>query len=213
MRFLDNWFDPMLERGLFFFILDSFDEMPAILDFDDASTRLQRISQAFDRFFNDLHRCRGVLSSRLFRQPRGFRGRRLTLRPFQEEQIVAAMKRWFLGSGIDAKQTVIQLLKLRPEFATILGNPFSADLVSQFILKNSGQLPENYFAIFEDYVNRRLAEDSAAMGELRVESKDVVAIATRIAWAMYSSSAGLEVDRAYLLTAVLEPECDRYSIS
>lgn len=210
MRFLDTWFDLMLERGLFFFILDSFDEMPAILDSDDASTRLNRISQSFDRFFNDLHRCRGIISSRIYRQPRGFRSRRLTIRPFQEEQVIQAMRRWFIGSGIDARHAVLQLIRTRPELGNAIRNPFSADLVSQYILKNSGQLPDSYFAVFEDYVNRRLAEDSVALQELRVSSDSVVAMATRIAWTMYSSGTGLEVERTSLATLVPEPDLDRH---
>ncbi len=100
--FLDNWYEQMLKDGGFFFILDSFDEMPPVLDCDDRSSQLKDISRAFDRFFQDLHMCRGVLASRPFRQPVGFRGRKLSIRPFREIQVREAMKTWLLGKGFDA---------------------------------------------------------------------------------------------------------------
>jgi hypothetical protein len=195
IKFLETWFEGMLDRGLFFFILDSFDEMPAVLDCDDASNRLQTISKGFDRFFNDLHRCRGLLSSRFFRQPRGFRGRRLTIRPFSETQVRGAMRRWLLGQPLNADQVLLQLFREKPEFSSIVRNPFSADLVAQFLAHNPGQLPESYFSVFEDYVTRRLKEDTAGLRELELDPNQVLDSATNIAWEMYrAEEVGLDVE-------------------
>lgn len=209
IRFLETWFAPMLDRGLFFLIFDSFDEMHAVLDCDDASKRLQTISGAFNRFFNDLHQCRGVLSSRLFRQPRGFRGRRLTIRPFSEIQVHGAMKRWLLGQPVDADQILRQLFREKPEFSSIVSNPFSADLVAQFLSNNPGRFPDSYFSVFEDHVSRRLNEDAAGLRELELNPAEVLDGATRIAWAMYQSEeVGLDVEARTLHRLIEDPKLD-----
>ncbi len=211
IRFLETWFEGMLDRGLFFFILDSFDEMPAVLDCDDASNRLQTISKGFDRFFNDLHHCRGVLSSRFFRQPRGFRGRRLTIRPFSETQVRKAMRRWLLGQPVDADQILLQLFREKPGFSSIVRNPFSADLVAQFLAHNPGQLPNSYFSVFEDYITRRLKEDTASLKELELAPDQVLSCATHIAWEMYrADDVGLDVEVNKLRQLVDDPGLERH---
>ena len=145
-RFLDTWFEAMLADGRFFFLLDSFDEMPSVLDCDDADQRIKTISHAFDRFFHDLHGCRGVLASRRFRQPRGFRGRRLSIRPFRESQIRAAMHRWLQGQPLDPDNLVRTLFRDRPELVPALRNPFLADLIAHYLIQHQGELPPSHFA-------------------------------------------------------------------
>jgi len=78
--------------------------MPAVLDCDDRSPQLRRISEAFDRFLHDIHQCRGVLSSRPFRQPVAVRGRRLTIRPFTEAQIRQVMKIGYVAGSLMQKR-------------------------------------------------------------------------------------------------------------
>ncbi len=159
-RFLNEWYGVMLDYGRFFFLLDSFDEMPVVLDCDDASPKIKDISRAFDVFFYDIHNCRGVLASRRFRQPRGFRGRRLLIRPFSEAQIRTAMARWLLGQPLERDKLIRQLFR-RPDLVPALRNPFLADLITHYLIHNHGALPPSQFAIYDDYVRQRLEEDAA----------------------------------------------------
>lgn len=210
IRFLENWYAPMFERGLFFFILDSFDEMPAVLDCDDLSNRLQSIAKGFDRFFNDLHKCRGILASRFFRQPRGFQGRRITIRPFSERQVRSAMKRWLLGKPLDATHVLQSLLRDKPEFSSIVQNPFSADLVAQFLSHSVGKLPENFFAVYEDYITKRLQEDIPNIKDIGLTSDQIIDGASTIAWEMYQAKdVGLDVEVNQLGTLVSVPNLEK----
>ncbi|HYN77046.1 MAG TPA: NACHT domain-containing protein, partial [Lamprocystis sp. (in: g-proteobacteria)] len=206
-RFLDTWFEPMLADGRFFFLLDSFDEMPSVLDCDDADSRIKTISHAFDRFFHDLHGCRGVLASRRFRQPRGFRGRRLSIRPFKESQIRAAMRRWLQGQALDPDQLVRTLFRERPELVPALRNPFLADLIAHYLIQHQGALPPSHFAIYQDYLETRLAEDAPDLRAHGLNQDAVMDAATRIAWTMYANpDVGLEVDKRELSALVqMEP--------
>jgi hypothetical protein len=201
-RFLDQWFEPMLEYGCFFFLLDSFDEMPSVLDCDDADDRIKSISRAFDRFFHDLHGCRGVLASRPFRQPRGFRGRRLSIRPFTESQVRAAMRRWLQGQPLDPDALVRDLIKERPELAPALRNPFLADLIAHYLIRHHDDpLPPSQYAIYQDYLEGRLEEDAAELRALNLTQEQILDAATRIAAAIYQDpvpDTSLETDKRAL---------------
>ena len=194
-RFLDKWCEPMLSAGRFFFLLDSFDELPSVLDCDDASHRIKEISRAFDRFFNDLHQCRGVLASRRFRQPRGFQGRRLSIRPLKEIQIREAMSRWLLGLPLNSTEIIRDLFRNRPELIPVVRNPFLADLTSQYLIQSNGELPPNQFAIYDSFIRNRLKEEEASLKELGLSEVQILDTATRIARNMYEDpEAGLEVE-------------------
>lgn len=204
--FLKNYYEKMLSGGLFFFIFDSFDEMPMVLDCDDRSDRLKKISQAFDTFFKDLHNCRGILSSRPFRQPVGFRGRRLSIRPFQEQQIRSAMKTWLLGEALDADKIVRRLFKERPHLSPALRNPFMSDLIAQYVIHHRDNLPSNYYELFDHYINRRFDEDTSNLEELNLTKADVVGAAIEIARTIYNTpDIGLEISVSALKSTINDP--------
>ncbi|NES24185.1 MAG: hypothetical protein F6K41_36055 [Symploca sp. SIO3E6] len=199
----------MLGSGLFFFIFDSFDEMPMVLDCDDRSDRLKQISLAFDTFFKDLHKCRGIVSSRPFRQPVGFRSRRLTIRPFQEKQLRTAMKNWLLGEGLDADQLVRRLLVERPHLAPALRNPFMSDLIAQYLIYYRDQLPNSYYDLFDHYINRRFDEDTSYLEELNLTKATVIETAIAIAQTIYNTpDTGLEITVSTLKNTLSEPQLE-----
>lgn len=204
--FLKNWYEPMLMQGLFFFLLDSFDEMPVVMDCDDRSPELKKISEAFDRFFHDIHHCRGVLSSRPFRQPVGVRGRRLNVKPFTETQIRMAMRKWLKGYSIDANSIVRKIFIERPELAPAIRNPFMADLISQYVINFPNKLPGTYYELYEHYVSKRLNDSVDYLKQLGLSMDDVITAATQIAWTMYNTpETGLEIETSKLETLMNDP--------
>ena len=205
--FIEKWFDPMLEHGGFFFLLDSFDEMPAILDCDDRSTELAAISKAFDMFLQDIHGCRCVISSRPFRQPVNLRCRRMTIRPFNEQQIRNAMRLWLRGYSVDADVVLRRLLAKNPELAGSLRNPFLADLTAQYIISHPDQVPEALITLYESYVSHRLYEHKDDLQRLDVSVEEVEQAAIAIAEYLYSNSQyGLEIDLSDLEASVNIPK-------
>ena len=86
----------LLNGGRFFFILDSFDEIPQVLnDARSESWLIGGLSNAIHDFLTGGFEARGVLASRLFRQPtRAFDAQAiLELRPFTDIQIRDSLKR------------------------------------------------------------------------------------------------------------------------
>ncbi len=180
-----------------------------LLDCEDHSDRLKQISLAFDTFFKDLHKCRGIVSSRPFRQPVGFRARRLTIRPFQEKQLRAAMKNWLLGEGLNADQLVRRLLVERPHLAPALRNPFMSDLIAQYLIYYRDQLPNSYYDLFDHYINRRFEEDTSYLEELNLTKATVIETAIAIAQAIYNTpDTGLEITVSTLKHTINDPQLE-----
>jgi len=200
---LDTWYEPLRKTGRLFFIIDSFDELPAVLDCDDKSESHKRISHAFDRFFSqEVQSCRGVLASRQFRAPVDVKGARLVVQPFRETQIRVAMRTWLRGKGVHADKFVRTLFRQRPELVPLLRNPFAAELLAQFAMHHPQEpLPPNIFTIFDDYVRRRLETDATAIRQHGIEPARALEAATVIAQKMYEiEGVGLEVDSDQLST-------------
>lgn len=145
-QFLDAYFERMLEHGRFFFLLDSFDEIPGVLDVPDSSWLLERISGVISRFLVGAGETRGIVGSRLFRRPRlTVAGPVVTLeiRPFDESRIVETLKH----SDHVTDDVVRRLFRDRPELVPIGRNPFTANLIQSYITEHRGQLPPNQLAL------------------------------------------------------------------
>ena len=201
-NFLDTSYEQLRRNGRLFFIIDSFDELPSVLDSDDRSDSHRRISTEFDRFFTqEIQSCRAVLASRHFRSPVGIKGTRLVLRPFRESQIRSAMKTWLSGRGIDTEKYIRRLFREKPQLVPLLRNPFTAELIAEYTYINGGeQLPNTLFEVFDTYINNRLETDKAVLKELNLVPQQVRNAAALIAKSMYQSdNYGLEAEINWII--------------
>lgn len=64
----ENW-DDYRERGIWLFLLDSFDEIPAVLHAETGSLATRKFSEAIRQFLEGMGDCKGVLASREFKGP------------------------------------------------------------------------------------------------------------------------------------------------
>lgn len=197
-EFLDTWYERFRTCGRLFFVFDSFDELPAVLDCDERSDSHRRITKAFDRFCTqEVQSCRVVLASRIFRSPVQMSGARLLIRPFTEAQIRAALHVWLKGRGIDPVAFVHGLFTQRPHMAALLRNPFTAQLIAEHArASGSSVAPETMFNVFEDYVHRRLETEAATLRSFQLVPVEVRKGAGYVAEAMYMNSQafGLEAE-------------------
>jgi hypothetical protein len=209
---LDACYERFRKSGRLFFIIDSFDELPAVLDCDEKSKEHKRISVTFDRFFTqEVQTCRAVLASRHFRAPVGIRGTRLIVRPFNERQIFSVMQLWLIGKGFDSRKYVQRLFRERPQLVPVLRNPFTAELIADYAISRGGdKLPENTYAVFDQYLSRVLKSDEAEFKKLQVSSEEVREGAGLLASAMYRSPlVGLEADLDQIQSLIPESYKDK----
>jgi hypothetical protein len=152
--FLDTYFHKMFEGGRLFIVLDSFDELPAIMDVNEDSWLINSLSSVCYRFLAGAHESRGILASRIFRRPTAAFAAQSTLeiKPFSEQQIVSTLKKSFSYD----ESLVRTLFTERQEFVPIARNPFTAGLISSYAAEHQNTLPSSQAELYSSYVQHRL---------------------------------------------------------
>ena len=189
--FLTKYYRHMFENGRLFIVLDSFDEIPAVLDVDENSWLIHELSEVIYKFLSGAHESRGILASRIFRRPTtAFNARTvLVLRPFTELKIVDMLKK-----SLFYDDSLIKLLfNYRQEFIPIARNPFTAALISSYVKEHGNTLPTTQSELYSSYIDHRLQLCQEKIEAKRLTSEFVVGCAIDIAHVMFASkSLGLE---------------------
>jgi hypothetical protein len=197
--FLKGWYERFRQSGQLFFVFDSFDELPQVLDADDRSDTHQSVCRSFDKLFTqEVRSCRAVLASRPFRAPSGVQGTRLVIRQLTEGQVRQIVGARLFGRGFDAPDLVRRVFRERPELIPLLRNPFTAELLTDFAREHGGELPSSTYDIFDAYVTNRMEADQAILFErLAIESPEMRRAAQALALELFTGDRGLEMDATW----------------
>ena len=197
-EFFFEYFENMFEHGRFFFIFDSFDEMPEVLDELESSWLIGELSELFSQFLGGVHESRGVLASRQFRSPTtAFTpDKTLEIRPFTDYKIFESLTR----NPLNKRDVVIDLFRERPEWISVARNPFNASLLSSYLAQRN-EIPPNQAELFKSYISDRLSSKScfALMQECSVLQHDLFQFCINVGYHLYGDSdLGLEVSKKSL---------------
>jgi len=196
--FLDRYFYAMFDHGRLFLVLDSFDEIPAVMDTDTSSWLIDKLSDVIYKFLAGANESRGILASRIFRKPtHNFQAQTtLEIRPFTEAKIIET----FQKSLLHESETLTRLLfKERLEFVPIARNPFTAALLVSYAKEHQNTLPATQAELYADYIVRRLRMCQDRMKKLRLTEDGLIRRATDIAYLMFTTpECGLDVPLATL---------------
>ena len=198
-RFLDDHFESMLKENRFFLLLDSFDEIPAVLDVKESSDLINKLSEEIAIFLAGLPSTRCVITSRLSRKltlnpkRRGsLKISKLEIRPFSDAQIEEVLK----SQGALSEDTITELFKDRPELISLARNPFTAALIRGYVIENNGSLPEDRIQLYEQYIRDRLSKCQDKLDDFKISKDEVIKGAQEIAWLMFTSeNYGLEITK------------------
>lgn len=184
-EFIDEYFDDMFKNGRLFIILDSFDEIPALLDENEKSWLVDHLSDLIYKTLAGTHASRGILSSRIFRKPtQKFQtDTKLEIRPFSEIQIKSALEK---SVSIDKKQ-ISTIFKERPELISIARNPFTTSLISMYIKDNKNSLPTKQSDLYQSYIRKRLESAQDRVKKYNLSSHDIISCASEIALLMFNT--------------------------
>ncbi|MGK7932246.1 MAG: NACHT domain-containing protein [Microcystaceae cyanobacterium] len=150
----ETMFSKLFKEGRFFLILDSFDEIPQVLDEPDKSWLIDELSKVIYRFITS-YESRGILASRLFRCPTAnFDAETvLEVRPFSEEQIFSYLtKKRTLYDQDQIKRLLVERSYLVPAFR----NPFVLGLVPLYSRCYPNQFPSNLNELYQTFLQDRL---------------------------------------------------------
>lgn len=197
--FFEEFFDKMFEHGRLFFIFDSFDEIPKVIDEDESSWLINELSRLFSQFLGGAHDSRGVLASRQFRKPtNAYQPEKiLEIRPFSDAQIREALT----ANGTRNSMELVRILfKNRPDWVSIARNPFNASLLSEYFKRNH-TLPNSQSELFEAYLVERLSKPNciAAAKKMGLTTDQLIQFATTAAYKIFRDpNLGLEASQAVL---------------
>ncbi|MEI6140282.1 MAG: NACHT domain-containing protein [Mariniphaga sp.] len=191
--FIDEYFKRLFENGHIFFIFDSFDEIPAVLDESETSWLIDKLSEVLDYFLAGANDSRGILASRLSRRPsKRFQSTTvLEIRPFSEFKIRQALQKYILFN----KNLVNSIFMDRPELIPIASNPFSVALIYNYIKENKNSLPRNQAELYSSYINKRLDSCSEKITKKKLTKDKVLKYTVDIAYYIFENkNLGLEAN-------------------
>lgn len=202
-EFLDEEFQSGLEEGSWFFIFDSFDEIPAILSAVEPDAVVRSFAEAIADFFTGQNTCRGVVASRMFRGPQSlswpkFRVLRLTAR--RQSELV---KRFDLDQT-DRELLISSIHTASSDVQAMASNPMFLGLLCEHV-KERHDFPQHSHVVFESYFRRRLSRDEHRIAtKYGLDQAILLETAKDAAFAMTASNAiGLSPSRAQLHDAML----------
>lgn len=192
-KFLDKYYYSLVETGRIFLILDSFDEIPMVLDENESSWIIDKLSEVIYNTIAQTDESRGVLASRMFRRPsRKFNADVvLRIRPFPVRSISENLKK----SSLNVNEALLaELFSERPDLVTAIKTPFINELLINFIEDNGSGLPKNQAELFLSYFTNRFQESNNLKINLAVSEEEATTFCKNVAMTMFNSkSYGLEI--------------------
>jgi len=156
-QFLDDEFDKGMENSTWFFLFDSFDELPEVLSSTAADMVVRQYGDAIDDFLHGINRCRGVIASRQFRGPDRFGWPRFRVLPLSEKRRLDLIQKMGLKRETE-NEFIGQLDIANEEIRSMASNPLLLTLLCEHV-KNGHPFPENTYTVFETYITNRLTRD------------------------------------------------------
>ena len=190
--FLDKYFNLMLDNGLWYFIFDSFDELPCLMGREANDELIGHLSNLLNTFL--LIRCQhgGVIASRLFRSPSESLNANVTLRlqPFNDYKIRTMLRK----HAVLSKELEHNLFFKRDDLVAVCRNPFYLSLLINYLRQQNGDnLPDNQMGLYQSFVEDRLRRCTTRILEEGLTIQQVLNAAKDLAIHMQNTSnKGLE---------------------
>lgn len=174
--FLNQYFDKMLEDGRWYFVFDSFDEMPCLMGKKNCQGLIDKISELLYEFMTGPNQSGGVVASRLYKSPSAAIGATVTLKIQDFNDI--KIKKMIQNYLPHANQVIEQLFGEREDLVALCRNPFYLALLINYINDNGLVLPESQMKLYSSFVDERLNKCAERI-ELEKLTKEEICNAAR----------------------------------
>ena len=173
--FVRRHYQELYRNGRFFFLFDSFDETPAVIDSYEHSPLIDKLSEVIYLYGLDGGN-RLLLASREFKRPSGRFAADISLhiRPLTEEMVIESLEK----AGF--REDTIKQLYNHHNFRPLIKNPFSLSLVKDYLKNHAEQLPPHQLALYESCIHHRL-DPGVLAEEYRLRPDDIINTARAIA--------------------------------
>lgn len=189
--FVDVYFEKMFDNGRWYFIFDSFDELPCLMGRKNCKELIDELSDLLYSFLTGPNQRGGVISSRLFRSPSDTLRPTvtMTIQPFNDIKIKTMLKRYSSSTADTDKK----LFGQREDLVTLCRNPFYLSLLINYYKQNGMKLPANQMELYRSFVDSRLNRCSGKIEQEGLTVAQIRKAATDLAMYMEESPTyGLE---------------------
>ena len=149
----ENW-DAFRERGVWFFLFDSFDEIPAVMHAPRGSPVIQQHAEAIRQFLGGRSDCRGVLASREFKGPDALPWQRFRILPLSQRRQDELID----NSTLPPNEKHVLRRHLADGGITLRQNPLFLTLLCRYV-RQEKRPPVNDYDLLERHVLQLAARD------------------------------------------------------
>src|SRR5947209_3917593 len=121
-----------MQEGSFFFLFDSFDELPEVLNSIEADDRVNDYGKAIDDFLHGMGRCRGVVASRFYKGPTRLDWKHFRILPLTESRQMELINKTNL-EFTSQRELVGQLGNANSTIRSMASNPFFLSLLCRHV--------------------------------------------------------------------------------
>ena len=177
--FLDEYFKRMLDDGRWYFVFDSFDEMPCLMGKKNCQELIDGISALLYQFMTGPNQSGGVVASRLYKAPSAAVGASVTLKiqEFSDIKIKTMLKKYL----IHYEDVTKLLFGGREDLVTLCRNPFYLALLSNYIADKGTVLPKNQMELYHSFIDGRLRKCSGKLEKEDLDESEVYRAAKELA--------------------------------
>lgn len=193
--FLNEYFQRMLDDGRWYFVFDSFDEMPCLMGKKNCQELIDGISALLYQFMTGANQSGGVVASRLYKAPSSAVGASVTLKiqEFSDIKIKTMLKKYL----IHYEDVTKRLFGGREDLVTLCRNPFYLALLSNYISDRSSDrdtaLPKNQMELYHSFIDGRLKKCAGKLEKENLSEGEIYKAAKELALFMQGKEeCGLE---------------------
>ena len=188
---LSKVFDEMLEKGRWFIVFDSFDEIPCLMGSGNNLQLRRKISELIHDYLTNEKLKGGIVASRYSKEPSDYleANVRIEIREFDDIRIKTMLNKC-LNNAFDV---VDKLFREREDLVVLCRNPFYLSLLIGYIKGHGTEFPKKQIELYTQYLDSCIKNYDGTMNEFALSEDDVILEAKRLSVFMQQSSKfGLE---------------------
>ncbi len=186
-EFLDDEFHVGMQEGSWFFLFDSFDELPEILSSTEVDIKIKQYRDAVDDFLHGMNKCRGIIASRHYHSPAPLASSsdlpRFRVLPLTDKRRVQLIRKMNLNPRIEIELKG-RLNTANQGIRSMAANPLFLNLLCKH-MHEGNPFPENAHTVFETFIESRFYRDKERLQRrFQLETAILREGAERIAYCM-----------------------------
>lgn len=135
----DHW-DEYLRDGVWYFLFDSFDEIPAVMHAEQGSRTIQEYAKAIHDFITDMTQCYCILASREYKGPAAIPWPKLRILPLDNVRQLKLIDH----TSLEREQSAIVASQLASPHSAMYRNPLLLSLLCRYVMDHRKAPSHNY---------------------------------------------------------------------